>query len=79
MGGFYLLLIIQLFSSAFYLTLYTSALALHSSINIFIQKSIEDLQNIFIEMDAKYAKEANKLQLNTTLTDAINFHAELIR
>lgn len=78
--GFYTLLLAQFISSALYLALYTAALALHISYNVYIQAFVEDLETMFAEIDEKAVRvmTIDPIELKAMLRDAIKFHNEIM-
>lgn len=72
--GFYTLLTAQFISSAFYLALYTAALAIHIGYAVYIQAFVDDIQAMFNRIDA--VDDAVQL---TSLIDIIRLHDSTTR
>lgn len=68
--GFYALLTAQFISSAFYLALYTAALALHIGYAVYIQAFVDDIQAMFDGIDATIERELHVFNL----IDIIRLH-----
>lgn len=77
--GFYCLLIFQLISSAFYLTVYTAALVFHIGLNIFIQSFVDDLETMFDDIDAQNNVNINQIQIKIQLIQIIQLHADVMK
>lgn len=66
-------------SSAFYLAIYTAALALHIGSNVYLQTFIRDIEAIFQEIDTKNEVEGNLVEIKSNFINAIQFHDSTMR